>query len=711
MTNTKNTKRALLSSVMALFLSFAMLLGTTYAWFTDSVTSGSNIIQSGMLDVEMYWVEGEKSVPTADADWKDASAGAIFDYDKWEPGYAVVRHIKIANEGTLALKYKLAIVANGAVSDLADVIDVYYLDPATQISDRAQLTDANKLGTLTQVLANLANTANGELLANENDTITLALKMQETAGNEYQNKSIGTSFSVQLLATQLTYEKDSFDDQYDADAPFSVWNGTIPSEMPETLVVDPATRTITVNDAAAFAYVNALCASWETLYTNGQGTSYSDYAEVNGGKGTDYYYKWGWDLKLNCDIDLANKAWTPINFAGFDAVDGQGHTIKNVVVKNVTDYAGLFADVRGGIANITVENVSINAGSGVSVGAVAGNANGVISNVTVKGAIVNGNKYVGGIIGYGYASVINSTVSDSVITIADGGQKEAGGLAGYLCTSATGEVKGNTVKNTVISAPTVASALVSQPNGKYDISNNDVEGVTVTTSDDTADIFVSNNVGGTSTVAGNTEVNCTVNKTGTLTKVAFTSTVADTKTALYDGANYIDAQGANLGEFTYVLKSDNVSAGETVTIKNATLDGWNYGNAVAGTVVFDNCKFTSDSAYSIHFDAGNGYVVFNNCELEGWCSFGSAIKGVAMNNCTIKGNGIYSIVRCYQDFTMTNCVIDASNTITDDVYQDGIDVVEGYTATMVGCTNVNGSVEDLFEAEDIAGTDGKVIIK
>ena len=222
MKKTRSTKSALMMSALSLLLCCSMLIGTTFAWFTDSVTSANNIIKSGSLDVEMYWAEGTDAVPTTDAGWTDASQGAIFDYDKWEPGHTVVRHIKIANEGTLALKYKLAIVANGEVSDLADVIDVYYIDPAVQLSDRAELTDANKLGTLTEVLKNLANTANGELLAGENDTITLALKMQDLAGNEYQNKSIGTNFSVQLLATQLTSEKDSFDNQYDVESDYVV---------------------------------------------------------------------------------------------------------------------------------------------------------------------------------------------------------------------------------------------------------------------------------------------------------------------------------------------------------------------------------------------------------------------------------------------------------------------------------------------------------
>ena len=81
MTNTKNTKRALLSSVMALFLCFAMLLGTTYAWFTDSVTSSGNIIKSGTLDVELYYADGKEAVDAAD--WATAKDTAIFSYNNW----------------------------------------------------------------------------------------------------------------------------------------------------------------------------------------------------------------------------------------------------------------------------------------------------------------------------------------------------------------------------------------------------------------------------------------------------------------------------------------------------------------------------------------------------------------------------------------------------------------------------------------------------
>ena len=219
----KKTLRALVSSVISLVLCCSMLIGSTFAWFTDEVTSANNIIQSGNLDIEMYWAEGAEAVPADDAGWTDASQGAIFDYALWEPGFTQVRHIKIANEGSLALKYQVMIKANGEVSDLSDVIDVYYVDPAVQVTDRAALANVPKLGTLTEVLANLGQTGSGKLVADAADTITIAFKMQESAGNEYMNKSIGTDFSVVLLATQLTVEEDSFDDQYDINAEYPLY--------------------------------------------------------------------------------------------------------------------------------------------------------------------------------------------------------------------------------------------------------------------------------------------------------------------------------------------------------------------------------------------------------------------------------------------------------------------------------------------------------
>ena len=241
------TRRALLMSALSLLLCVSMLVGTTFAWFTDSVTSGNNIIQSGTLDVEMQWAMGTED--PASAAWTDASTGPIFNYDLWEPGYVEVRHVQIKNAGSLGLKYQLAIEANGEVSKLADVIDVYYLDPAQQIDLRTQLTEAMKLGTLTDVLDAINTTASGELLPGESDTITLALKMQESAGNEYQGLAIGSDFSIKLVATQLTYESDSFDDQYDKDAMYPV-NGSVDKKDGKAATVKAGNVEVTIPAAA-----------------------------------------------------------------------------------------------------------------------------------------------------------------------------------------------------------------------------------------------------------------------------------------------------------------------------------------------------------------------------------------------------------------------------------------------------------------------------
>ena len=214
MTKKYSAKRALVASLLVLAICFTSFLATTFAWFTDAVSSDNNIIQTGRLDVEMYWAEGKDDPATAT--WKDASDGAIFNNDKWEPGYTEVRHIKIANEGTLALQYKVVIVANGEVTDLADVIDVYYIDPAVQVATRDALATAPKLGTLTEVLAGLGESGSGYLAKGDSDMITIALKMQESAGNEYQNTALcDGGFTIQLLATQAAGEYDSFGNDYD----------------------------------------------------------------------------------------------------------------------------------------------------------------------------------------------------------------------------------------------------------------------------------------------------------------------------------------------------------------------------------------------------------------------------------------------------------------------------------------------------------------
>ncbi len=213
------TKRTLIASVLALSVSATMLIGTSYAWFTDSVASTGNIIKTGNLNIDL----GIKTKTDNDyVSVKENPGKKAFDYVLWEPGYTEWVNAKVSTTGNLALKYTMTIVPNGEVSDLADVIDVYYV-PAevNKTGNRAtDLANLNKLGTLRQAIS-------GEIVINDTlipaednkeDFATLALHMQETAGNEYQNMSIGTDFSLKILAMQLNYESDSFDADYDKDA-------------------------------------------------------------------------------------------------------------------------------------------------------------------------------------------------------------------------------------------------------------------------------------------------------------------------------------------------------------------------------------------------------------------------------------------------------------------------------------------------------------
>ena len=226
----KNLRSALFKSVISLILCFSMLLGTTYAWFTDTVTSGNNIIKAGNLDLQIFWTD---DITDSDSwrDAEDASAGAIFDYDRWEPGYTCVRYIKIVNNGTLAFKYIMNILPDGEMGILADVIDVYYMDnynvdASGKISSIGGMT---KAGTLADVVTKKVS-SEGKLLpkdaTNSGETIVaIAMNMQESADNRYQGKSIGTTFSIEFLATQLAYEEDAFGPEYDKDSDYTVFEG------------------------------------------------------------------------------------------------------------------------------------------------------------------------------------------------------------------------------------------------------------------------------------------------------------------------------------------------------------------------------------------------------------------------------------------------------------------------------------------------------
>ena len=197
MNDRKATKRALLTSVMALVMCVVMLVGTTFAWFTDTAKTNVNTIKAGNLDValEMFdttkneWVNAEGKT----LEFQKAANAPANEQVLWEPGCTYeLPKLRVINNGNLAIKYTIEITGINGNAKLNDAIE-WTIDGVT-----------------------LGNTFTS-LDVGKNSEFTIKGHMKETAGNEYQGLSIN-GIGITVFATQDTVENDSTGNQYDADA-------------------------------------------------------------------------------------------------------------------------------------------------------------------------------------------------------------------------------------------------------------------------------------------------------------------------------------------------------------------------------------------------------------------------------------------------------------------------------------------------------------
>ena len=208
MSNTKSTKRALVSSALAILMCVAMLICTTFAWFTDTASTGVNKIVSGNLKVDIIGADSDSHIEKLNftkAATTDAEAGAEI---LWEPGCRYLTEgFRIANKGNLALKWKAQVntgttSANEGNFDLLDVIDFYLV---TKAADGTETETA-----LDEFTGNLKKTETS-------DVYYIKGVMQTTAGNDYQGLTLD-GIGITVVATQDTVEYDSFGNEYDANA-------------------------------------------------------------------------------------------------------------------------------------------------------------------------------------------------------------------------------------------------------------------------------------------------------------------------------------------------------------------------------------------------------------------------------------------------------------------------------------------------------------
>ena len=414
MTNSRYTKKALLASVLSLVICVSMLIGTTFAWFTDTATSGVNTIQSGTLDIGLYEIPANKvfnmselntytNLESEKLSFRDVNGNVNI---LWEPGAEfTTQEFTVVNTGNLAAKAKIMINGIDGSDKLLEVIDFdiqmcYY-----------------GYGSGNEIWGSLYS---DEFRVDPNNCYTalkISAKMDENAGNEYQGLTLD-SIGITVLATQAAKEADSIDNQYDASA-------TYPGEANENWYDAAATTLEIASSADLYAFANEV---------NVNGNSFA-----------------GKTVKLAADIDLANAAWTPIGqTGGYSAktyfqgtFDGNGKTIKNL--------------------NVSVWEAGANEGKYYASGLFGfiDAASATIKNLTVDGANVEGAHWTGVIAGYLTGTVENCTVKNATVTCAHKNNEacgdKAGAVVGYIN---SGTVKSCKAENSTVTAGRDAGQIV-----------------------------------------------------------------------------------------------------------------------------------------------------------------------------------------------------------------------------------------------------------
>ncbi len=363
MESSKSTKRALLTSVLALLMCVTMLVGATFAWFTDTASTGVNKIQAGNLDIKVEYRT------TADGNWQlldnatdlFGAAGTLF-----EPGHTRVVELRITNAGNLALKYKIGmnVVSETAGTNkdgnpykLSDYLKVgttsiQQYNPTDQISSLMErlIFQKGDFGMWTaRDFANfeLEYTSNGNahaLQPGAAQILGIKVYMPETVGNEANaistEKAASINFGLNVVATQYTVESDSFGTQYDKDAPLDFEPVSTAAELKAAAANGKnvqLTQDVTLTDALTFN--NAVT------------------------------------------IDLNGKTLTSsLNSAGYSLVAKADATIVNGTYKGTGSARGI-----GAYGNLTMRNVTVDVAGQVGVACSAADRQYTIEDSTIKG--------------------------------------------------------------------------------------------------------------------------------------------------------------------------------------------------------------------------------------------------------------------------------------------------------------------------------------
>ena len=633
----KTTKRALFSSVMALILCFSMLVGTTFAWFTDEVKSGVNQIVAGNLDVNLYHSDANvKDQPVA----VDTKLFDDVEPQLWEPGALAYEILTVANEGTLALKYQLAInfenatVVNG--HSLVEALKVAVVDAEKLTSREAAIeAAAGKWQELKSFVLP------GELAGVDEDgkidskTYGIVIYWEPTdKDNDFNVKggALSIDLGVNLFATQLQAEIDSFGPDYDEDAVYTNFIVTSEAELVEALAnaedyaVIGIKGNVTWTTGAGIGSTpfidNATTYSLKpavkhiTLLGLEEGASFTAIGAGVGGIGIDDGIVTFKNLKIvDESVSYAENSWEygylefrgntvfeNCEFVNAVMMEGKSATFMNCSFNSYKDneYAVWVSN-----GDATFENCYITGARGIKIHEAYGSE--------VGSVVIKNNQFMDLTKKPGLA--IGDVNADTTVVLQNNtfAGTQAGDQGLYIYETDTdvttfdfvcadNMVAGYADTNAELKAQMQNNATVILPEGEYTLPTlSGKEGITIIGAAD-----------GSTVVGGNTSTGF----------------------------------GGNFGKNT--------------TIKNVTFSGASngvrYSYAQGGTTIFENCTFAGDSTYGFHIDQSKGATfIFKNCTFSGFNAFAGDLEKVVFENCTFLHNGNYGHTNIWSVAEFNNC--------------------------------------------------------
>lgn len=593
MTSKKTTRRALLSSAIALILCCSMLMGTTYAWFTDEVASMNNVITAGNLDVEVVNAKGDIT----------AEGNQLFQGILWEPGVVAYETLTVRNVGTLALSYRMTLafealnyVQRGDVQyTLADVLQVAVVEGGFS-GDRAaaEALEYQPIDSFTTF---------GELLAGQNSSETVSVVIYwEPGTSEVDNlfnvnngvqtnngAPLQINLGVNVFATQLEAESDSFDHLYDEQADRTINAGETVYIIDEN--VDKSYR----NDGNLIVENSVLNADGFALHNYGEADLNG--VEVNAGSPGEYAL-----VTLTPDA-VTNLEAVDVNTAGGGVAAMYGATVNfnsGTVDLNSPSTSGrylFYAEGEGSKIVINHGDFDFNKTQNQKrayIYASAGTT--VIVNGGNFGKASSRSGYTAGILGEGTVIITGGTFKfDPTKWVAVGYEAVKNGDTWTV--QALSQAEANQALDVAIANGETNIILGS---GTYIIPDS-AKGKTLT--------FIGNGETVVATQDDGSYEGCDYSLDGAT--VVFENITINTNSATYTGYARLNATYNNCTiNGTYTLYGDSEFNNCTFNVVGDVYNIWTWG---APKATFNGCTFNSDGKALLLYGQANTVLTVNNC--------------------------------------------------------------------------------------------------